>query len=183
MIPVLLMLLICSPLIYYMALRLDKRQREKWNQKYPAYTPTPSLHLFQTKLADIKYHCNKDDIGIAVCIVRKNEKKQDGLDDAPLSSSTSDYMVIRDDGKQIGVLPKRMAGKYTEFSNDDTCTAFGMVQYDKKSNKLWCDLNVFQPDAGNETVTKEIQTYIQWVQRVYGIEYVPERYNEKQTSL
>ncbi len=182
MIPVLLMLLICSPLIYYIALRIDKKQREEWNKKYPAYTPTPSLHMFQIKLADIKYHCNKDDIGVAICIVRNSGKQQEDLDNAPLSSSTSSYMVIRDDGKQIGVVPKRMADKFAAFSNNDTCTAFGMVQYDKKSNKLWCDLNVFQPVTDNEAITAEIQTYINWVQRVYGIEFVPERYCEQQTS-
>jgi len=167
MLPFLIVIIIFGPLLYYVAVYRDKKKREVWESKYPPYRPSSSLGMYSMRVANIRYQCNRDDIGAVIVAVKAD----------PDNSYHADSMsVIRDDGKLMGFVAKREATRFNRWSGRDVCSGVGMILYDEPTHKLWADIHVFRPDTTDEQVEAEMHRFLQWVEHAYGADYIPERY-------
>lgn len=167
MLPFLIMALICAPLLYYVAVYRDKKRQEKWELRFPPYHPRSMNGVWATKIANIRYQCNKDDIGVVIFAVKPDEQN---------NYNRSSMAIIRDDGKPLGYIPKREASRFNRWSARQACSGVGMVQYDEQTNRLWADIFIFAPDTTDNQLEQQFSQYLQWVTTTYGPEYIPDRY-------
>ncbi len=167
MLPFFIVIVICAPLLYYVAVYRDKKKRAVWESKYPPYLPSSSLGMYSIRVANIRYQCNRDDIGAVIVAVKSD----------PDNGYNADSMsVIRDDGKLVGFVSRREASRFNRWSRRDVCSGVGMILYDEPTHKLWGDIHVFRPDTDDELMEAEMRRFLGWVERVYGADYIPERY-------
>ena len=169
MIPFIIVAIICAPLLYYVAVYREKKQREAWEHQYPPYRMSASEPVWQTRIANIRYQCNRDDIGVVIFAVKPE----------PNDYNADSMSIIRDDGKLLGFIRKREAHRFNRWAGGEMCSGMGMIQYDEATNKLWADIFVFPPHADDEQVETYVKKYLEWVTDVYGAEYIPDRYRQE----
>ncbi|MBQ9177238.1 MAG: hypothetical protein IJ139_10295 [Bacteroidaceae bacterium] len=167
MIVYLMIVVVFGPLVAFLLIRNDRKKRAAWERRYPSYHPSSLQGIWPTKIGNIRYHCNRDDIGVVVFAVKP---------DAGNVYHRSSMAIIRDDGKQLGYIGKREAAKFNRWCGGNPCSGMGMIQYDEKTNKLWADIFVFSPRFDEQQLATEVQAYISWVSATYGVAYIPERY-------
>ena len=159
--------LVVAAVMYYLTVYRERKRREAWERKYPVYKPQLQSGVWQTRIANIKYQCNRDDIGAVIFAVKAEENNVYNADS---------MTILRDEGKVLGYIGKREAQKFNRWSGRQTCSGVGMVLYDSETNKLWGDIIVFTPDTADSTIEAEISRYMQWVTTTYGTAFIPERY-------
>lgn len=177
MFPTILIAIIIVPIAYFIITSHDRKRLREWNAKYPVYAPDSHLNIFQIDISDIKYQCNKDDIGVVIFAVKPNDCVNE-TENIWSECNRSTFSVIRDDGKLLGTIPYKSQKKYIDWSKNRVCTGFGMIQYDDATNRLWCHLYIFSPDISNTYISREIQLYLSWISTTYNTELIPYRYKD-----
>ena len=167
MLPFLLFAIIIVPFMFWLISHLNRKHRREWELRYPTFRAGEGINVWTGKLADIKYHCNPDDIGAVIFAVKSQT-------DAERHEEL--MAVLRDDGKNLGRIARRKHSDYVEWSKGEVCSGVGLVLYDEASRHLWCNLTVYSSDTSDEQLEAEIHHFLDFVKDNYGEAYIPERY-------
>ncbi len=161
---------IFAALILYLILGKKIKQEREFNKKYPVYCFNQSFNTWNGKLDDIKYKCNRDDKGVVIFAVRHDDSIDNPEEDV--------FIVIRDDGKELGRIPRKETVRYKEWSKGNVCTGIGIIHYDETMNKLWADISVLDSEVSDEDSEKAFRQYIEWAEHQFGSTYIPDRYRD-----
>ena len=160
---------IIAAIILYFVFRKQEKQRREHLRKYPVYRFKQPLDSWNGKLGDIKFKCTRKDVGAVIFAVKPDIG-------STAYGDTENYIAIRDDGKELGIIPRKKLTGYKEWCHGNVCTGIGVIHYDEPTNELWADISVLSASTSDEDAETAFSQYLAWVEEHFGSSYIQERY-------